>query len=190
VADPSPPRDPLAVRLRSLVERYFDFVWRSARRLGFDHADADDLTQDVFVIASRRLASVDPARERAFLFGTLLRVSATRRRGDGRRREDLSDTDDRHGALGLDPEQLSELYSARPLLDEILEGLPEAQRVVFVLYELEELEVAEIAELVLAPAGTVASRLKAARAAFQAAASRLRARESNLLRFPRAKTPR
>jgi RNA polymerase sigma-70 factor (ECF subfamily) len=49
-------------------------------------------------------------------------------------------------------------------------------RAVFVLYELEEMTMAEIAvTLELAP-GTVASRLRRAREAFEAAAASMRAR--------------
>jgi RNA polymerase sigma-70 factor, ECF subfamily len=185
----SPEHDARSARLGALVDRHFDFVWRSARRLGLHAADADDVTQDVFIVAARRLDEVEPDRERSFLFGTLLRVAATRRRADGRRREALIETADRH-AGGLDPEQLSELVSARPLLQEILDGLPPPQHAVFVLYELEELSLPEIAEVLGVPIGTVSSRLRSARAAFRAAARRLQVREGSVLRLVAPKPAR
>jgi RNA polymerase sigma-70 factor, ECF subfamily len=172
-----------SARLRALIDRHFDFVWRSARRLGLHSADADDVAQDVFIVAARRIDEVDPERERSFLFGTLLRVAATRRRSDGRRREELVDTLETQLDVGLDPEELSELMSVRPLLSEILDGLPPAQRVVFVLYEMEELSLPEICELLDVPAGTVASRLRAGREAFRAAARRVQVRSGYNLRL-------
>ncbi len=140
-------------------------------------ADSDDVAQDVFIVIARRLDEVSPDRERSFLFGTVLRVAATRRRGDSRRREDPGAAMDGHGSLDLDPEQLSELYNVRPLLQEILDALPRQQHAVFVLYELEELSLPEISQLLDVPTGTVASRLKAARIAFSAAAQRFQRRE-------------
>src|SRR5262245_28116714 len=62
----SPDADARSVRLRALMDRHFDFVWRSARRLGLAPADADDVAQDVFIVAARRLDEIDPDRERAF----------------------------------------------------------------------------------------------------------------------------
>jgi len=172
-----------AARLRSLIDRHFDFVWRSARRFGLAPADADDAAQDVFIVLARRLDEVEPLRERSFLFGTLLRGVATRRRSTGRRREDLGASVELEAAGTLDPEALSELAGARPLLQTILDALPEPQRAVFILYELEELELREIAELLGIASGTVASRLRSARAAFEAAAQRLRAREASPVRL-------
>jgi RNA polymerase sigma-70 factor, ECF subfamily len=179
-----------AVRLRALIDRHFDFVWRSARRLGLSSADADDAAQDVFIVLARRLDEVEQHRERSFLFGTLLRTVATRRRSSGRRREELAADVELEPRAALDPEALSELAGVRPLLEALLDALPEPQRAVFILYELEELELAEIAELLDIPSGTVASRLRAARAAFEAAAQRLRARERSPVRLVPSKPRR
>lgn len=52
--------------------------------------------------------------------------------------------------------------------------MPEEQRDTFVLYELEQLTLAEIAEIGRVPLGTVASRLRRARAHFQVRVNRLR----------------
>jgi RNA polymerase sigma-70 factor (ECF subfamily) len=64
---------------------------------------------------------------------------------------------------------------ARELLDEILEMLPMDLRAVFILYELEEMTAAQIADTLSLAPGTVASRLRRARAGFDAAVRRLRA---------------
>ena len=178
-----PDADARSARLRALIDRHFDFVWRSARRLGLHSADADDVAQDVFIVAARRLEEIDPDREKSFLFGTLLRITATRRRRDGRRREELAIELDAHRDAGLDPEELSELMSVRPLLQEILDTLPPAQHAVFILYEMEELSLPEIADVLGVPSGTVASRLRAAREAFRTAARRVQVREGSNLRL-------
>ncbi len=70
--------------LRGLVEDHFDFVWRSVRRVGFGPADADDITQEAFLVASRRLGDLQAGRERSFLLATAMRVASTFRRGERR----------------------------------------------------------------------------------------------------------
>src|SRR5688572_19191867 len=75
------------LRLRELVSGHFEFVWRSVKRLGVAPGDADDAAQQVFLVASDRLADIAPGRERAFLFGTALKIAARHRRTAERRRE-------------------------------------------------------------------------------------------------------
>jgi RNA polymerase sigma-70 factor (ECF subfamily) len=62
---------------------------------------------------------------------------------------------------------------AREILDRALDDLPEDLRAIFILTELEELTMASIAEMLGLPPGTVASRLRRARAAFEDSARRL-----------------
>ena len=52
--------------------------------------------------------------------------------------------------------------------------MDESLRAVFVLYELEEMTMAEISETLELPPGTVASRLRRARACFEELCSTLR----------------
>src|SRR5512142_2066304 len=79
-AERPPSPAPSAQRVRALVDAHFEFVWRSLRRLGLSSADADDATQEVFLVAIRRLDDIDPESERSFLYGTALRVAAVQRR--------------------------------------------------------------------------------------------------------------
>jgi RNA polymerase sigma-70 factor (ECF subfamily) len=156
------------------VAEELDFVWRSLRRLGVPAAYVDDAAQHVWLIVLRRLPEITVGRERSFLFGTAIRVASEWRRKLGRRREKaatLEPVDPRPGA-----EELLAARRARQVLDELLDTLPDELRVVFILYELEEQTAAEIAELLALPPGTVASRLRRARATFDAAAKRVRAR--------------
>jgi RNA polymerase sigma-70 factor (ECF subfamily) len=174
---PLPRGDARARRFRRLVREHFDFVWRTVRRFGVAPADADDAAQEVFLVACRRLDGIVPERERAFLFGTSVRVASTRRRSAARRNEAPEADLERVAALELDPEQLAELAAARAVLQRILDGMNDDVRAVFVLAELEELPTHEIAALLAIPAGTVSSRLRSAREAFRSAVARLAAKE-------------
>lgn len=165
-------------RFRGLVERHYDFVWRSLRRLGVPAADVDDAAQEVFIVAARRLDDFTEDRERAFLFGTASRVCSTRRRTARRHPEQPSDAVDEQLHADLDPEALAELAQARPLLQGLLEELDTEFRSVFILAELEELAVRDIAGVLGIPEGTVASRLRTARARFKEGIKRLEAKNS------------
>lgn len=170
---------PAEQRLTLLVQQHFAFVWRSLRRLGLSGADADDAAQEVFLVASRKLNIIDEGRERAFLFGTALRLASTSRRSLRRRPEQVDaqlEEHDEQSAPG--PERLTELSRARVLLQTLLDEMELELKAPFVLFELEELSVPEIAALLSLPIGTVSSRLRAARAAFQAAVRRLQARDA------------
>ncbi len=69
-------------------------------------------------------------------------------------------------ALGT-PEQLTDRKQMRALLHGIVGSMPEPLRTVFTLHELEEMKLTEIAAVVRVPRGTVASRLRRARAHFR-----------------------
>src|SRR5208337_3308206 len=77
-------------RMRCLVTAHFDFVWRVLRRLGVPESIAEDATQDVFIVADRKMRDVWPQKEKSFLFAIALRVAAEKRRVE-RRRPDLLD---------------------------------------------------------------------------------------------------
>lgn len=175
------PRRTAEERFRALVEAEAEFVWRSLRRLGVRPVDLDDTVQEVFVVAARRLGDIELGRERAFLFGIASRVASTRRRTIRRRPEDGEMGLAEKPSDALDPEELSELRQARPVLQEILDSMSDECRAVFVLAELEELSTREIAELCGIPQGTASSRLRSARETFHAAVRRLAAQNA----FPR-----
>lgn len=160
-------------RLTSLFQQHFDLVWRTVRRLGVAPEAVDDATQEVFVIASRRLGAIEPGKERAFLYGTAVRVASTARRTSSRRRaQPLDDAPDpADGTPAAD--ELVDRKRARELLDELVARLPDDTRPVFVLYELEGLTMEEISTCLEVPPGTVASRLRRAREVFQAAVARI-----------------
>ena len=74
-------------RLRALVDAQFDFIWRSLRRLGVPEDAVDDAAQRVFWVAAKNLARIEAATERAYLFGTAMRIASDIRRARARGRE-------------------------------------------------------------------------------------------------------
>lgn len=173
---------PSTLSLAELVEHHADFVWRSLRRLGVPHGATDDATQQVFLIVQSKLDAILPGREKAFLFGIALNVAAHARRTQARRRE----VDEEHAEAVVDPSPLPDAVledqRARLLLDAVLDGMETDLRTVFVMFELEQLTKGEIASLLGLPEGTVASRLRRARAQFHEHAQRLRARMRHAVR--------
>jgi RNA polymerase sigma-70 factor (ECF subfamily) len=149
------------------------------RRLGISSADVDDATQEVFLVASRKLDAISEGRERSFLFGTALKIASTHRRSARRRRELLdADVEEHKEQSSARPDRQAELSRARELLQAVLDEMDLDLKAAFVLFELEELSVPQIAEMLGMPPGTVSSRLRAARQEFQAAVKRLQAREA------------
>ena len=155
--------------LQSLLDRYHGEVWRVVRRLGVPSAALEDIAQQVFVVAASKLGAIEQGRERAFLIGTAVRLSANHRRTAAARREQVEERMEVHA---------SDAPTAEELLDEVLDSLPHDLRTVLVLFELEELRLEDIANMLDIPRGTAASRLRRARATFDVAAKRLRARLS------------
>src|SRR5262245_18016014 len=74
-------------RLRALLAAHFDFVGRVVRNLGVPDAEIDDVLQQVFCTAARRLDDIRPDSERAFLVQTALNWAANARRARAGRRE-------------------------------------------------------------------------------------------------------
>lgn len=171
------PPDPDPERTRALVDGHFRFVWRLLRRLGLTEADADDVAQQVFVVATNKFDVVVAGSERGFLYRTAVHLASRLRRSRGRRREDPSEGLEHMSSAEPDLDELVDRRRARALLDSVLEHMPEDQRTVFVLFEIEQLTSVEIASVLELPVGTVASRLRRAREQFQAELARRTARE-------------
>ena len=162
-------------RFRGVVDREYDFIWRSLRGLGVPSSAVDDAAQQVFLVAAQKIASIAEGSERSFLFSTARGIAANVRRARARSREEADDDAlAREPDASPNPEQLISAKRAREALDAILASMPEDVGTVFVLYELEGLTMAEIAELCSLAPGTVASRLRRGREEFHAAARRRR----------------
>ena len=162
-------------RAVALVRQHFDFIWRLLCRLGVHEADADDAAQQVFIIATQRLADISVEDERTFLYGTALRTAATLRRN--RRRQARWVEPGPADSVSPDPLPDAELERRQALafLDDVLQRLGDELREVFVLCEIEELSAPRVALIAGIPVGTVASRLRRARREFAQQVRRLQA---------------
>jgi RNA polymerase sigma-70 factor (ECF subfamily) len=171
-----------SARLRRMVDDHIDFVARVLRNAGTPLTEIDDEVQRTFITAARRIDDVRVGSERGFLLQTALHQAAHARRTAARRREVLvGEVPEVQGYVAT-PEDLSDQRRARELLDGVLSEMHVDLRAVFIAYEFEELTMIEIAEALGLPQGTVASRLRRARAEFQ---ERVRELEGKLSREKR-----
>jgi len=163
-------------RLRAMLKQHYATVWRVVRRLGVADASAEDVAQQVFVIAASKIDAIEPHAERAFLLGAAARVAANQRRSAPTRYEAPEEDVGGRASDAPGADELLDEKRLRELLDHVLLGLPDDLRAVFVLYEVEELALSDIAAALEIPIGTATSRLRRAREAFAAVARRVRAR--------------
>jgi RNA polymerase sigma-70 factor (ECF subfamily) len=167
-----PPQADRDARIAAVVREHYAFVWRVLRRFGLLPTDADDAAQQVFLIAAGRIDDIDLGKERAFLSRTAMRVASKAHRARRRRPEDADPECGERADLEPGAEELVDRHRARALLDAILDEMSDDLKAVIVLFEIEGLTMSEIAEALLVPPGTVASRLRRARAELEARVTR------------------
>jgi RNA polymerase sigma-70 factor (ECF subfamily) len=164
-----------------VYEEHFDFVWRSARRLGVSELHVDDVVQEVFLVVHRRLSEFEARSSlKTWLFAITRRIVSDYRRSARRKpSEPISFEPEAHESSAADA-QLTRNEDARVLYS-LLEELDPEKREVFVLAELEQISGPEIAAALGENLNTVYARLRAARVAFEAAVARHQARNRRAL---------
>lgn len=185
IARTAEPARHVAPPFEVVYEQLFDFVWRSARRLGVADAGVDDVVQEVFLVVHRRLPEFEGrSTVKTWVFAIVLRVVSDWRRTQ-RRKGGLSSFDqiapdgEMLDERATSPEGALEQAEAVRLLHRLLDELDDDKRTVFVLAELEQTTAPEIADALGIPLNTVYSRLRAARIEFEKALARHRAREAH-----------
>lgn len=153
--------------MRAMVDQHMDFVTRTLRRAGVPQAELDDEVQRTFIIVADRLERIEPGAEKAYLYQVASNVAWHARRGIARRREVLAEDPPETVEAFETPEYLAHRKGMREILDRVAQSMPESLRCAFVLYELEGKSLIDIAEAQRVPRGTVASRLRRARAHFR-----------------------
>ena len=145
-------------------------VLRWARALGGPRLEADEVVQEVFLIAHQGLGRFrGESSATTWLFGITANVVRGLRRRARHRRWLRGSADETAGELpattAAAPEVIAQ-QEARERVYAVLNRMSEKYRTVLILFELEERPAAEIAELMGAKVGTVCVWLHRARADF------------------------
>ena len=164
------PRARNDARITAIVREHHAFVWRLLLRLGVPSRSAEDATQQVFIVAIRRVSEIAEGSEKSFLFGTAMRVASDERRSAKNR--ELSGDLPEGADLSPSPEENAEAARRRRILQEALLSMPLELRTVFVLFELEQMTKSEVSAMLGLPVGTAVSRLRRAREMFRDALRR------------------
>jgi RNA polymerase sigma-70 factor (ECF subfamily) len=152
-----------------LMRRHNQRIYRIARAVVKDEAEAEDIMQQAYVNAFLHLGQFE-ARSQFATWLTRIALHeafARRRRARPMIPVDADDQETRMPTLtsqGPDPERQAYGGELRRLLENSVDGLPEAYRVVFVLRDIEGLSTAEAAEGLEIGEEAVKTRLHRARA--------------------------
>jgi RNA polymerase sigma-70 factor (ECF subfamily) len=139
-------------------------VYRVAYGVLGDRGEAEDVAQDVFLRAYRKLSHLrEAAKFRGWVARMSFRLALNRRRSRGRaERRDTSWMETR-GAPAATPESIVAQQEFQAQLRERIDRLPEKLGAVLLLCAVEELNTREVAAVLGIPEGTVRSRLHLAR---------------------------
>jgi RNA polymerase sigma-70 factor (ECF subfamily) len=169
---------------RFVYDKYLDFVWTCARRLGVPMDAIDDVVQEIFIVVHARLQTLEqPGSLRSWLYSVVRRTVSTYHRGRHvRTAREFSEPalEVRASPMQPSPLDLAVLNDELNLLWRLLNELDERKREILILAELEEMTTPEIAEAIGIPLNTAYSRLRAARHEFNVAFLRYRAAEKGM----------
>ncbi len=144
------------------VDSYFDRIHRAALVLTGNPWDADDLTQETFLIFSRQGDNfAGRSTLYTYLYGILLNLDRRLRRQLGVRRRKLKVLwENRPSEPAMPPaDNREEVREWKQSLWSHVDHLPEAQRHALVLRFSAELPYEQIAQVMECPLGTVKSRI-------------------------------
>jgi RNA polymerase sigma-70 factor, ECF subfamily len=149
-----------------LVDRYQQRLFAAVSSMVRNRQDAEDVAQDVFVTAFRKL---DQFEGRSSFFTWLRRIAYHHcidhhRRIHSRKNDSESLDSDRWGA-GREEEPLSQVVAHETIhaVRSAIDRLADDQRAIVIMRDMDGLDYAEIAAILEIPIGTVRSRLHRAR---------------------------
>lgn len=155
------------LEFKVLCQRHSDEIYRFARSLLANDADAEDATQEVLLRLWNHLPKMYPFNLRAWLMQTTrcYCLDQIRRRTNRAAPMLLDDEilDDRPDELAADPSHAADANIRLEQARSLLLKLPENLRSVFVLYEVNGLRYREIAEALEMPINSVKVYLSRAR---------------------------
>jgi RNA polymerase sigma-70 factor (ECF subfamily) len=160
---------------RQLYDAHFQFVYRVARRLGTPAEELEDVCQEAFLVAFRKLGSFREGRFSTWIYRITANVASDRHRRRRVRRTfaALWGGPREPEPAARSPEREYESAEAEALVTRILERMAPKKREVFALFELEGLSGDEVAERVGCKVATVWTRLFHARKEFEALGARM-----------------
>jgi RNA polymerase sigma-70 factor (ECF subfamily) len=167
----------------ALMRRHNSRLFRVARAILKDEADAEDALQDAYLDAYRHIgdfradAQLGTWLTRIVVNHALMRLRRYRRNGivvpfRAERLDDSHPEDEVRDDKTESPSAAALRGEIRRLLERRIDELPVAYRTVFVMREVEDMSVAETARSLSIPASTVRTRLFRARALLRASLSR------------------
>jgi RNA polymerase sigma-70 factor (ECF subfamily) len=169
-SQPSPKVDARA--FEQIMRQHNRMLFRTARAILGDDAEAEDALQEAYVQAYHSLesfrgdAKLSTWLARIVANEALMRLRKQKRRAEivpiqpaaGQELEQVSDTD-----MNNAPDTSAERKEMRLLLEAQIDALPDAYRTVFMLRAVEELSVEETADVLEIPQATVRTRFFRAR---------------------------
>ena len=168
--------------IRTLTRRYNRRLFRLARSILCNDAEAEDVVQEAWV---RAFTALDGFRGDAAFSTWLTRIALNEALGRRRRQRPTIDWDSYDGnpseaeiinfpvsAMTSDPERTMARSEIRDVLERSIDELPDGFRIVFVARIVEGLSVEETAELFSLKPETVKTRLHRARALLREALDR------------------
>jgi RNA polymerase sigma-70 factor (ECF subfamily) len=156
----------------ALMRRYNRMLFRTARAILRDDAEAEDALQEAYLQAYRSLASFRAEAKLSTWLARIVANEALMRRRKQTRRADIlpmqsADTPEVEQVMQTDSDNAPDMRAARGemrrLLEAQIDALPETYRTVFMLRAVEELSAEETAAVLEIPAATVRTRLFRAR---------------------------
>lgn len=143
------------ISLAKLIDEHYQVLYRYAYRLSGSQADAEDLTQQTYLLAQENLNQLrDPSAARSWLF-TILRNAYLKSQRVRRHTKTVSLERVGEPEQETNPPKTIDEKRLQNLIDE----LPDEFRIPLILFYFEEFSYKDIADQLELPAGTVMSRL-------------------------------
>jgi RNA polymerase sigma-70 factor (ECF subfamily) len=149
-----------------LIQRYQNRLFNGLLQIVRNHVEAEDLTQEAFVLAFTKLQSFQG--NSAFFtwlyrIGYNLAVTRLRRRKSNVSLDSQRETGIDYATDGGSPSERMEQREQAILVRTALDQLSEEHRTILILREMEEMDYDALSEVLDLPIGTVRSRLHRAR---------------------------
>ena len=146
---------------RFILARYEKPVMRMIRNITYDKESCEDIAQDVFLTAYKKLASFDRARSS---FSTwLFTIARNKSLNALKKKKPISVSEPPEKTNPHNPSDDMAKKEFYDQLDKTLQALPSRQRRAFILAEFEKLPYTEIAQIEGTRLGTIKSRINRAK---------------------------